>query len=173
MMIAIDEKKKKQLKFCANAIVVAVVVLLVGHIAIWGPLYLAKIFDYKIGRFDWMLLSSMILPMISLVLIAYSAAQFVIYVVNNQQKPRGLLKHGDKVLYFCAAGFFYKFIKGIGGMYMGSSGFTSIFPSLTLEQWLFASAILLFGLAKIVLLVVLARVFRRVMPMIEESKTMV
>ena len=102
-------------------------------------------------------------------------AQFIRYVSEKQYQPGWLLRHGDKFLYLYA---FFQIIKAI----ISCTNFTMFIMTRTNSGYSFAdvchtffigSFMVLTSIATILILVGLAQVLRRIMPVIEESKTLV
>jgi hypothetical protein len=92
-------------------------------------------------------------------------AQFIRYLFESEYKPGLILRHGDIILYLYAllliAGVVWQhFIFG-----MMSMGFTRMIPATLASLALTAP--------KVLILVGLAQVVKRIMPVIEESKTLV
>jgi hypothetical protein len=108
-------------------------------------------------------------------LLLLGTAQFIRYISEKQYQPGWLLRHGDKLLYLYA---FFQIINAV----VGFAEFTIFIMSRTNHHFSFAEAcqtlfiwsfIILTSIAAILILVGLAQVLRRIMPVIEESKTLV
>jgi len=100
-------------------------------------------------------------------IIVLGIAQFIRYLFESEYKPGYILRHGDKILYL------YAFLLMVGGVWqllmvgmgMISTGITRMLPAML--------ASLVLTVPKILILVGLAQVVKRIMPVIEESKTLV
>lgn len=100
-------------------------------------------------------------------LVVLGVAQFIRYLFETEYKPGWILQHGDKVLYLYAAlrivMITYLFFHN--AKIMGNSSYYS--------AWGFLEANFLPVLAGALIFVGLAQILRRVMPVIEESRTLV
>jgi hypothetical protein len=104
-------------------------------------------------------------------LIALGVSQFLRYLLENESRPGFLLRHSDKVLFLYALLIVLQGMGGIGVMIYSNRG-CSIYH---LAPW-FIYCVLPMGLltgAKALILIGLAQILRRVLPMIEETKTLV
>jgi len=108
-------------------------------------------------------------------LLVLGTAQFIRYVSEKQYQPGWLLLHGDKFLYLYA---FFQIINTI----LSCTKFITLITARTNYNFSFAeicqmlfigSLMVLIGIATILILVGLAQVLRRIIPVIEESKTLV
>ncbi len=100
-------------------------------------------------------------------LVVLGVAQFIRYLFETEYKPGWILRHGEKILYLYAALRVIRitFILFGDAKRMGDSIYYSLWESLVANGLpVVASALILVGLAQIL---------RRVMPIIEESKTLV
>lgn len=98
-------------------------------------------------------------------LVALGIAQFIRYLLESGRQPGWILRYGEQILYMYAT-----FVIGyyIWGYIVESHYFSSLFDRL-----LSTLAFVLFPGAKVLVLVGLGQVLRRIMPVIEESKTLV
>jgi len=108
-------------------------------------------------------------------LLVLGTAQFIRYVSEKQYQPGWLLRHGDKFLYLYA---FFQIINTI----VSCTKFTMLIMARTNHNFSFAevcqtlfiaSLMVLIGIATILILIGLAHILRRILPVIEESKTLV
>lgn len=108
-------------------------------------------------------------------LLLLGTAQFIRYVSEKQYQPGWLLRHGDKFLYLYA---FFQIIKAI----ISCTNFTMLIMARTNYKFSFAeicqvlivgSFMIFTSIATILILIGLAQVLRRILPVIEESKTLV
>jgi len=101
-------------------------------------------------------------------IVVLGLAQFVRYLCENNYEPGWILRHGDKVLYLYAA------VLIIGHVAWSFIQFT-VYRNFSMHDlrvgYLLAG--LLPSLAWAVILVGMGQVLRRMLPMIEESKTLV
>lgn len=102
-------------------------------------------------------------------LVALGVMQFIAYLFGNTDKPGWLLGMADWLLYMYAVFVAFKaFFK-----YLWYSDWYAEVISLETSRLLFVQPFLLPTVAKILILVGLAQIIRRIMPVIEESKTLV
>lgn len=102
-------------------------------------------------------------------LILLGLAQFVRYLYESEYQSGLILRHGDKVLYLYALAlivnpildYFYR-MKIIGMTYANTD-----------SLFLYWSIILLPAIAKALIFIGMARILKRIVPMVEESKTLV
>ncbi len=100
-------------------------------------------------------------------LITLGVAQFIRYLLDVKYHAGWLLRYGNKILYAFALFVVWNIYVGIH-IYFRSAAITDI------EVWLLnVLPMLLLNSAKILVMVGLAQVLKRVMPMIEESRTLV
>ncbi len=100
-------------------------------------------------------------------LVVLGVAQFIRYLFETEYKPGWILRHGEKVLYLYAVLRVIRivFLFFVNARTMGDSIYYSPWGFLVLNGLpVVASALILVGLAQIL---------RRVMPIIEESKTLI
>lgn len=96
-------------------------------------------------------------------------AQFVRYLYESEYQPGLILRHGDKVLYLYALALIvnpildYYFRMKIIGCYYANTD----------SLFLYLLIVLLPSIARALIFVGMARVFKRIVPMVEESKTLV
>jgi hypothetical protein len=106
-------------------------------------------------------------------LLLLGTAQFIRYISEKQYQPGWLLRHGDKLLYLYA---FFQIIIEIK-YFADFTTFILSRPNYDFANVFQASIcglfLLLFRTAIILILVGLAQVLRRILPVIEESKTLV
>jgi len=92
-------------------------------------------------------------------------AQFIRYLFENGYKPGFLLRNGDKILYL----YTFLLFAGVALQHLAISmmgiNFTSMIPAIL--------ANLVLTVPKVLILVGLAQVVKRILPVIEESKTLV
>ena len=115
----------------------------------------------------YMLCQQIVLGYVLLAIVLLGLAQFVRYISESKYQPGMILSHGGKVLYLYAVALiaspfltYYFQMKAIG--YPGTN---SIF--------LYSLSALLPAVAKALIYIGMAKVLKRMMPMVEESKTLV
>lgn len=165
------EKNRRLLNFyCVTARIIGWMIVLIGSIHIvwflseplWSNVKWKTILPYLPHNLQFML-----------GLVVLGIAQFIRYVSEKQYQPGWLLRHGDKLLYLYA---FFQIVKAIGSC----ANFTMLIMARTNYNFANVCQVLTVGLflvltsvATILILVGLAQVLRRIMPVIEESKTLV
>ncbi len=92
-------------------------------------------------------------------------AQFIRYLFESEYKPGHILRHGDKILYLYAFLLLGCVVWQHLILGMMSIGLTGMIPAMLVS--------LVGTVPKILILVGLAQVVKRIMPVIEESKTLV
>lgn len=102
-------------------------------------------------------------------LILLGLSQFIRYLSESECQPSLILRHGDKVLYLYALALivnpiinYYLRMKTIGMTYANTN-----------SLFLYLLIILLPAIARALIFVGMAKVLKRMMPMVEESKTLV
>ncbi len=126
-------------------------------------------FDNNQFRFHmiYRLCQQTVVGYVLLALILLGLAQFVRYQFESEYQPGLILRHGDKVLYIYAIALIvspiidnYLRMKEIG--YIG-----------TVNLLMFTIAVILPAIAKALIFIGMAKVLKRMVPVIEESKTLV
>ncbi len=115
------------------------------------------------------LFQALSLRYVLIVFILLGLAQFVRYLYESEYQPGLILRHGDKVLYLYALAlivnpildYFYR-MKIIGMTYANTN-----------SLFLYLLIILLPAIARALIFLGMARVLKRMVPVIEESKTLV
>jgi hypothetical protein len=100
-------------------------------------------------------------------IIVLGIAQFIRYLLESEYKPGYILRHGDEILYLYA---FLMFVGGVWQLLMVGMGMISTGITRMLLPML---ASLVLTVPKILILIGLAQVVKRIMPVIEESKILV
>jgi len=107
------------------------------------------------------------IPMILPGLLALLVAQLLRFLLDENTRPGWLLRHGEKILYFTAGVLLVNLIPAF--LFQGEYKYIPLIGIL----WGRITPILLFVSVKIAILVGLAQALRRVLPMIEEAKSLV
>ena len=100
-------------------------------------------------------------------LVVLCVAQFIRYLFETEYKPGSILRHGEKILYLYAA------LRVIRITLLFFADAKSMGDSIYYSPWGFIVANVLPVVASALILVGLAQILPRVMPIIEESKTLV
>ena len=167
------EKNRALLKlYCIAAQIIGWVLLPGG--CIWIILFLSGPRQSDIvARGDALLyaLSSMLYDFMFPGLIALGLAQFIRYLFGSEHKPGGILRHGEKIFYMYAGFLIVKtFLRHVWYTHVWYAG---IIGESTFSRLLFMQPFILPTVAKALILVGLGQVLRRILPVIEESKTLV
>jgi hypothetical protein len=156
------EKNKGLLKFyCIAARIIGWVLLITA-----GKWTVSSLSGYSSFSIPFVMpITIFIRILIGLVLLG--VAQFIRYLFETEYKPGWILCHGEKILYLYAALRVIRiaFLFFVDAKRMGDSIYYS--------PWGFLEANGLPVVASALILVGLAQILRRVMPIIEESKTLV
>ena len=166
------EKNKKLLKFYHTALRLSGWLLLAFGLCNYGiTIILARSLSPKVFG-----LVALNLPLRSSYLIFFSLlglgiAQLIRYIYDSNYKPGRILRHGDKFIYIYIILFFaFMVVRNIFAIkYIADSNIQN--SSIIYFSTLIASVALF--VAKALVLIGLAQFLKRVMPVIEESKTLV
>lgn len=141
------------------ALVTAVVKLLLGF----------DIDDQLRFYMTYRLFKELALNYVFIGLILLGLSQFIRYLSESEYQPSLILRHGDKVLYLYALALivnpiidYYLRMKTIGMTYANTG-----------SLFLYLLIVLLPSIARALIFVGMAKVLKRIMPMIEESKTLI
>jgi hypothetical protein len=165
------EKNRRLLKFYCTAARIFGWVLICGG-TIWFILF-ASGQSKRIERPDAILyaISSMLFDFMLPGLIALGLTQFIRYLFEIDYKPGGILRNGDKIFYIYAVFLIMNaFLRH--GWYV-HVWYTEIIEESNFSRLLFMQPFILPTVAKVFILVGLAQILRRVIPVIEESKSLV
>lgn len=164
------KKNRALLKlYCVVARVIGWLLIIGGFF--WFPAILSSIDTSIAVRPEGLLyvISSMLFDFVLPGLIALGVMQFIKYLFEDTAKPGWLLGMADWLLYAYAGFVAVKaFLR-----YMWYSDWYAEAISLETSRLLFVQPFLLPTVAKILILVGLAQIIRRILPVIEESKTLV
>ncbi len=100
-------------------------------------------------------------------LVVLGVAQFIRYLFETEYKPGWILRHGEKILYL------YAVLRVIRIVFLFFVDARTMGDSIYYSPWGFLVDNVLPVVASALILVGLAQILRRVMPIIEESKTLV
>ena len=163
------EKNRRLLKFyCVAARVIGWVLVILSAIpALLIPYIISGVFHEYPGGILPMLgaLLEVLFGRLPLGVIVLGVAQLIRYVSESKYQPGWLLRHGTGILYLFAV------LKFVGSVVRYFFLIPEIEPvnSFSFEIKIY----LLVDVAKILILIGLADILKRVMPVIEESKTLV
>ncbi len=155
------EKNKKSIRVYCIVLRVAGWVLMAGGVfaaAHWLRYANNTTTDARMVRY--FILPTVVVSYLYMGVFALGLAQLITYIFDREYKPGWLLRRADKVMYLYTALVLLKF-------------FLPYFHIFHLSQWWQIPARLLLMAAYLVILIGLARLLRLVMPMIEESRTLV
>ncbi len=166
------EKNRALLKlYCISAQIIGWVLLPGG--CIWIILFISGPRQSDIvERGDALLyaISSMLYDFMFPGLIALGLAQFIRYLFENTSKPGRILRNADRLFYMYAV---FLIVKTYYKCFWYSAWFAGIIGESTFSRLLFMQPFILPTVAKVLILVGLGQILRRILPVIEESKTLV
>ena len=113
------------------------------------------------------MVQAVVLNFMLLGLVALGIAQFIRYLFENQYQPGWILRNGTTILYACAV------LVLAGSVVQYSFHVTVMGSASNFSLLLILLPVVLPAVAKGLILIGLAQVLRRIMPIIEESKTLV
>jgi hypothetical protein len=153
-----------------------IIALIAGWLLIIGGVFwfILTASSFDIDRSDrpeglMYLISSMLFDFMLPGLIALGVMQFIRYVFEDTDKPGCILRNADRLFYMYAVFLIFKsYFK-----YLWFSEWYAEAISLEPPRLLFIQPFILPTVAKVLILVGLGQIIRRIMPVIEESKTLV
>jgi hypothetical protein len=166
------EKDKRLLNFyCKNLRSAAFLILIFGALSgciiitmVLGSKYAGwHVAEFFLGKTFHAYLPSSFLRITFLGIGLLGLVQFIKYLVERDYKPGWILRHGDMILYLYAL---LSILSDVW-VYMNAPTYSSLIFSTSLFVILFSAAV------KVLILVSLGQVLRRILPVIEESKTLV
>ena len=159
------KKNRKLLKiYCITARIIGWTILVA--VGVWIALILAGLGGGNQDSKGFLLRSipSFIFAYMLPGLITLGVAQFIRYLFEREYRPGWILRYGDKILYlYAAVQIVFDVLRHVHAV--------KVFTRA--QVWPMAVLPMLFLAAKVLILVGLAQILRRVMPVIEESKTLV
>ena len=169
------EKNRRLLKFYCTSSRIFGWVLLCGG-TIWFLLFVLATLAVNdaAGEIGWphtldnfvYSTSSYIFEFVMLGLIAFLVAQLIRYILESEYNPGYILRFGDKILYVYAA---LLIVQDTSIYYLLHRELLSF----SIGRFLFAQPLIVPLAAKILIVVGLGQIFRRIMNVLEESKTLV
>ncbi len=159
------KKNKRLLKiYCVTARIIGWTILIA--VGVWIALILAGLGGGNQESKGFLLRSvpAFIFAYMLPGLITLGVAQFMQYLFEREYRPGWILRYGDKILYlYAVVQIVFDVLRHVYAVKL----FTKV------HVWPMAVLPMLFLAAKVLILVGLAQILRRVMPVIEESKTLV
>lgn len=168
-MNAFIEKNRRLLKiYCVAARTVGWVLLIIAAVIAVVKLFSGFSVDDRLRSYMlYMLCQQLTLSFVLLGFVLLGLAQFVRYLSENDYQPGWILRHGDKVLYLYAIALI---IAPVLNYYFQMTVIRNVSAGSLLLYFLSA---LLPAVAKGLIFVGMAQVLQRIVPMVEESKTLV
>ena len=175
------EKNRRLLKiYCVAARIIGWLILILGGIGILTLL----VKQWQVGWSHGVAIEGSLgifqrswFALMSYGLAALGVAQFIRYLFDRNYQPGWILRYADKILYVFA---FFAIWKAVGAIWIFISNYdnatrtnlhSDISPPYT---WLLlVLSVVLLCSAKLLAIIGLAQALRRLMPVIEESKTLV
>ena len=163
------EKNKKLLKFYCGAVQIIGGVLIAGG-AVWFVMFVCSPANFGLAddKFIEKILSAVSHFSFDFVFVGLAAvilSQLARYVFDTKYKPGLMLRCGDKILYLFA-------VLGILWAWFRWAVFIVTVED-SASQFLSLQPLILPTIAKVLILVGLGQILKRIMPVIEESKTLV
>ena len=165
------EKNRALLKlYCIVARIIGWLLMIGGFF--WFGLTFSAVDIYNNERPDVLLygISSMLFDFILPGLIALGVMQFIRYLFENTSKPGRILRNADRLFYMYAV---FLIVKTYFKCFWYSAWYAGIIGESTFSRLLFMQPFILPTVAKVLILVGLGQILRRILPVIEESKTLV
>lgn len=168
-MNEIIKKNRKLLQiYCGVARTIGCVLLILPGIIVTVAVASGSIIQGKYRAYMlYLLLERAVLNFVLLGLILLGVAKFIRYLYESGHQPSWILRNGDKILYLYAAALV---VGSVVQYFFQMTVVTNVKPLSSLPYLI---PVLLHATAKGVILVGLGHALRRVMPVIEESKTLV
>ena len=163
------EKNRRLLKFyCVAARTIGWLLLIIAVVvAVVKPLSGFEVDDQLRFHMIYRLCQQLAVSFVLLGLVLLGLAQFVRYLYEKDYKPGWILRHGNKVLYLYAAALI---INPVSHYYFQMTVIRNVSAVSFLLFFLSAE---LPAVAKGLIFIGIARVLHRIVPIIEESKTLV
>jgi len=169
-MNAFIEKNRRLLKiYCVAARTIGWVLLIVAAVVAVVKLFsgFSEVDDRFRSYMLYLLCQQLTLSFVLLGLVLLGLAQFVRYLSENDYQPGWILRHGDKVLYLYAAALM---IAPVLNYYFQMTVIRNVSAG---SLFLYFLSAVLPAFAKGLIVVGMAQILKRIVPMIEESKTLV
>jgi len=168
IMNEVIEKNKRLLKFYCTAVrIIGWCILLVAAIIIIAEMVSGgRLIDAK-GVLRLYMLEGLLFRYMLPAFLALLVAQFIRYLYEVEHQPGWILRHGDKILYV------YAFIVVLNAIWQHVYFVLLQHSDIGTSKLLYVFLTVLLTGAKALILVGFAQILRRVIPVIEESKTLV
>jgi hypothetical protein len=165
------EQNKRLLKFyCAAALIIGWLLIAGGFLWFIPTLMFLNIDDlYKGADAILYAVSAMLFDFLLPGLIALGVVQFIRYLFEDTAKPGRILRNAHWFFYIYAV---FLILKTYLRYFWNSTWYAEVIESET-SRLLFIQPFLLPTVAKVLILVGLGQIIRRILPVIEESKTLV
>ena len=163
------EKNKGLLRtYCVGARTIGWLLLIVAAVfAVVNPLSGFSVDDQHRSYMIYLLCQQLTLSFVLLGLVLLGLAQFVRYLYENNYQPGWILRHGNKVLYLYAA---VLIISPVSHYYFQMTVIRNI-SAVSFLLYFFSAQ--LPAVAKGLIFIGMAQILKRIVPTIEESKTLV
>jgi hypothetical protein len=165
-------KQNRQLfKFYCTAALIIGWLLIAGGFLWFIPTLMSLNIDdlYKGADAILYAVSAMLFDFLLPGLIALGVVQFIRYLFEDKTKPGCIIRNADRLFYIYAA---FLIVRKYCQYSWNSIWYAEVIESET-SRLLFIQPFLLPTIAKVLILVGLGQIFRRLLPVIEESKTLV
>ena len=173
------ENNRPWLKFyCTTARIIGWgILILAGAGTIFQILVMNILFGNHSSAYRFLFVKSVLFQGVLPGILVLGIAQFIRYLFESEYKPGHILRYGDKILYLYA----FLLMVGVVWQHLIISGnvvqldiFLIMNSGLNFKGMIPAMlASLVLAVPKILILVGLAQVVKRIMPVIEESKTLI
>lgn len=165
------EQNRRLLKFyCTTALIVGWLLIIGGFAWFIPAMTSLNISDlYKGADAILYVVSAMLFDFLLPGLIALGVMQFIRYLFEDINKPGCILRNADRLFYIYAV---FLIVKTYLQYFWNSTWYAEVIESET-SRLLFIQPFLLPTIAKVLILVGLGQILRRILPVIEESKTLV
>jgi hypothetical protein len=164
------EKNERFLRVCIKfADAAALFLIIISLLQISGAIYIAWGRGHLIGRDSFIILS--LYKWIFIIILLRGISQLIKYLIEVDYKLHWILRFSDKIIYlytFCfLSAYIYRFLN------RHAIAVSVPYPSQTGNMWLMIPYITISMLIKIMLWIGLGLAMRRIIPIIQESKTLV
>jgi hypothetical protein len=165
------EQNRRLLKFyCTVALIIGWLLIIGGFLWFIPTMTSLNINDlYKGADAILYVVSALLFDFFLPGLIALGVVQFIRYLFEDVKKPGCILRAADWLFYIYAG---FLIVKTYLQYFWNSTWYAEVIESET-SRLLFIQPFLLPTVAKVLILVGLGQIIRRIMPVIEESKTLV
>ncbi len=160
----VEENKGLLKVYCIAALIVGWLLLLGGFV--WFFLFVSVSQRLESIENFLYLLSSYTFDFFLLGLLTLGAAQFIRYLFDREYKAGSMLRFLDKIFYIYAM-----FL--VGNAAVRYFWYIKVVEESNFERLLFAQPLILPVITKVLILVGLGQILKRILPVIEESKTLV